>query len=303
MAAPFRIVDAHHHLWDLGASHRYPWLMERGVVRFFGDPTPIQCDYLPDDFRRDIGDLPVVASVHIQVGVAPGDELEESLWLQKQHRERGLPSAIVAYCDLTAPDFSARLDEHERAAALRGVRQIVGRSVEEDQRTGSAALLDSSAFLAGLRCLAQRNLTFDLQLIPAQMERAAALLSLVPELRVALCHAGSLSDFSPDGRALWKRGIRRLSKLPNLICKLSGFGMFDKNWSAQSVREQFDTILMAFGPERMAFGSNFPVDKLAMSYSEVWQRYFEFAEGLSAEEQCHLFHDAAARLYRLSNDP
>lgn len=296
---PHRIVDAHHHLWDLSASHRYPWLIERGVVRFFGDPGAIQRDYLVEDFRKDIGDLPVVGSVHIQVGVAPGDELEETCWLQDQHRQHGLPTAIVAYCDLTAPDLEARLDDQQAAEALRGVRQIVGRSVEEDQRTGSAASLDSPAFLAGLRCLAKRDLAFDLQLIPTQMERAAVLLSQVPKLRVALCHAGSLSDFSAEGRAVWKRGIRRLAELPNLICKLSGFGMFDKNWSAQSIREQFDTVLAEFGPERAAFGSNFPVDKLAMAFDEVWLRYFSLSEGLAENELASLFHDTAASFYRI----
>ena len=65
------IVDAHHHLWDLDAV-RYPWLMARGVRRFFGDPTPIQKNYLVSDLRADAGDYVIDASVHTQVGVAPG---------------------------------------------------------------------------------------------------------------------------------------------------------------------------------------------------------------------------------------
>ena len=68
------IVDAHHHLWDLDACD-YPWLMARGVRRFFGDPTPIQKNYLVSDLRADAGDYVIDASVHIQVGVAPGDEV------------------------------------------------------------------------------------------------------------------------------------------------------------------------------------------------------------------------------------
>ena len=64
------IVDAHHHLWDLEACH-YPWLMARGVKRFFGDPTPIQKNYLVADLRRDAADYALDGSVHVQVGVAP----------------------------------------------------------------------------------------------------------------------------------------------------------------------------------------------------------------------------------------
>jgi predicted TIM-barrel fold metal-dependent hydrolase len=301
MAQPERILDAHHHLWDLGAKHRYPWLIQRGIVRFFGDPAPIQRDYLVGDFREDVGALPLVGSVHIQVGVAPGDELAETRWLQKQHRDHGLPSAIVAFCDLAAPDLARRLEAHQQALNLRGIRQIVGRSAEEDQTTGSGALLENPAFLDGLRTVAQHDLSFDLQLIPRQMAQAAALLSQVPELKVALCHAGSLSDFSEDGRALWRRGIRRLAELPNLICKLSGFGMFDQRWTADSIREQFDTALDTFGPQRMAFGSNFPVDKLALPYDAVWQRYFALAHQLPPAEQSSLFHDTAARFYRIAD--
>lgn len=299
MSLPERIIDAHHHLWDLEAEHRYPWLMEVGVARFFGDPAPIQRDYQVTDFRSDIGDLPVVSSVHVQVGVAPGDELAETLWLEEQSRLHGLPNAIIAFCDLTASGLDARLDAHRSATALRGIRQIVGRSEAEDARTGSGALLDDPAFLSGLQCIAKLGLSFDLQLIPAQMERAAALMSQVPGLRVALCHAGSLSDRSPEGFARWKHGIGQLAKLPNLICKLSGFGMFDRNWSAQSVEDQFDTVLEAFGPKRLAFGSNFPVDKLAMSYVDVWRRYFVLAKGLSNYERNRMFHGTAAEFYRI----
>ena len=59
-----RIIDAHHHLWYLNACH-YPWLMDRGVERFFGDPTPIQKNYLVGDFRDDASDYELAASVHV----------------------------------------------------------------------------------------------------------------------------------------------------------------------------------------------------------------------------------------------
>jgi len=73
-----RIIDAHHHLWDLDACH-YPWLMERGVIRFFGDPAPIQRNYLASELRADAANYELAGSVHIQVGVAGGDEVNESL--------------------------------------------------------------------------------------------------------------------------------------------------------------------------------------------------------------------------------
>ena len=137
-----RIIDAHHHLWDLDACH-YPWLMARGVTRFFGDPTPIQKNYLVSDLREDAVHYDLVASVHVQVGVAPGDELRETAWLQRVADSAGLPSAIIAFCELDSPDAPHRLASQLEFSRLRGVRQIIGRSDEEDAVTGSGALIDN----------------------------------------------------------------------------------------------------------------------------------------------------------------
>jgi predicted TIM-barrel fold metal-dependent hydrolase len=292
------IVDAHHHLWDLNAVH-YPWLMEKGVRRFFGDPAPIQKDYLASDFRADIGALPVVKSVHIQVGVAPADSVKETMWLEEHAKANGVPHAIIAFVDLTADDVEAQLDAHAAASRLRGVRQIVGRSAEEDVRTGTASLITNSAFARGLRALAARGLSFDLQLVPPQMEAAADLLAGIPDLKLALCHGGSLSDFSADGRALWAAGIAALAALPNILCKVSGFGMFDNHWTDESVKPQFETLLDHFGPARMAFGSNFPVDKLYSDYASVWARFDALSAGLSSDERTAMFAENAESFYRI----
>ena len=74
-------IDAHHHLWDLQTID-YPWLMARGQLRFFGDPTPIAKNYLPEDFLGESARYRPLQSVHIQVGVGKGSELAETRWLQ-----------------------------------------------------------------------------------------------------------------------------------------------------------------------------------------------------------------------------
>ena len=298
MSLPERIVDAHHHLWDLSHCH-YPWLMEKGVRRFFGDPAPIQKNYLAEDFRADIGDLPVVKSVHIQVGVTPEDAVKETAWLQATGEAHGFPHAIVAFTDLTAPDLEDQLDTHARHDRLRGVRQIVGRSAEEDRRTGTRGLLSDPAFLDGLRTLAARDLSFDLQLTPPLMQAMADLLEQVPDLKVALCHAGSPSDFSHEGLAEWHAGLARLACLPNLICKLSGFGMFQPNWSAETLRPLVLDAIGAFGPDRIAVGSNFPVDKLASRYDEVFAAFTTIMAEFTAEAREAMFAGCAERFYRI----
>ena len=292
------IVDAHHHLWDLEACH-YPWLMARGVQRFFGDPTEIQRNYLVDELRRDAADYELLGSVHVQVGVAEGDDLAETAWLESTANAAGLPSAIVAYCDLTRPDAARRLEQHLAHTHVRGIRQIVGRSAEEDAATGSDRLLDDPVWLENLGLLPELGLSFDLQLIPSQAVRAAEVLARVPDLKVALCHCGSPGDQHVQNRKTWAEGISLLASLPNVACKLSGFGMFNHKWTLESIRPLVETCIEAFGPARAMFGSNFPVDKLYRSYNELWRAYEDIVIGFTASDQERLFAATARQFYRL----
>ncbi len=139
-----RRIDAHHHLWDLHAV-TYPWLMAKGVVRFFGDPTPIQRDYLLEEFRRDAQAAGFSASVHIQVGASDGFEEAKSVQ-QIADANPDWPLVQVVFCDLTSKDLNAQLDAYQAMSTVRGVRQIVGRAslfgrlqvVTSDGRSGHA---------------------------------------------------------------------------------------------------------------------------------------------------------------------
>jgi predicted TIM-barrel fold metal-dependent hydrolase len=271
-----RIIDAHHHLWDLGACH-YPWLMERGVPRFFGNPEPIQRNYLASELRADASDFELAGSVHIQVGVAPGDEVRESEWLSK----------------------SAVLDRHAAFSRVRGIRHIVGRSAEEDKATGSDALLDDATWLRNLASLRERNFSFDLQLIPQQVNRVADVLETVPGLRVALCHCGSPWDQTAAGLESWRSGLQRLAALPDVYCKISGLSMFNHDWSIEELRPIVSSCIDIFGPERCMFGSNFPVDKLHKTYRDIWHAYEALTGQYSSQEQAAMFANTAESFYRL----
>jgi predicted TIM-barrel fold metal-dependent hydrolase len=288
-------IDALHHLWDLQALN-YPWLMAKGVRRFFGDPTPIAHNYLPQDFLAESDRYKPQQSVHIQVGVAQGSELEETRWLQGLDQ---IPNAIVAYADLSATELAATLAVQSQNCRLRGIRQIIGRHPVEDLRHGSDKLLDNARWLEGLHQLAHAGLSFDLQLIPPQMNRAFAVLQQVPELKVALCHCGSPWDQSPQGLEHWRRGLRRFAALPNFYCKISGLGMFNPNWEIEDLRHLILEVIDIFGPARVMFGSNFPVDKLYRSYTDLWQAYEEITGCFNEEERRQLYCKTAASFYRI----
>jgi len=285
-------IDSHHHLWDLKDVH-YPWLMEFGKPRFFGDPTPIQRDYLLAEHRAISHNHGFVASVHIQVGAEDG--LAEARWVdQVAHANPEWPMVQVAFCDLTAPDRDVQLDQFQALPSVVGVRQIVGRSPDEDAKNGTNALIADPEFKAGLHSLASRGLSFDLQLIPELMKPMGKVLEQVPDLQMALCHAGSPYDRSSDGIVKWAVGLAQLSALQNVSCKLSGLGMFDHDWNAGTVRPIADVVMKQFGPDRVMFGSNFPVCSLSSSFDELMERHMAI---VPEEHHKAVFHDNAERFY------
>jgi len=302
---PYPIYDAHHHLWDLEAVH-YPWLATKGIVRFFGDPAPIQKNYLADNLSDDIGSLPVEKTVHIQVGADDDQHLLESQTVQKFADNSDVANAIIGFCALEENSRNEMLDAYQRLDNFRGVRQIVGRSPAEDKETGTGSLLANPNWLEGLKELERRSLSFDLQLIPEQMQSAAGLLAEVPKLSVALCHCGSpwyTPDSNPKGWNMWQEGLQTLAKLPNVHCKISGLTMFDHNWSVDTLRPIIEQVIFTFGPERCMFASNFPVDKLHANYQQLWYAYLEIVEnlspGLSEDLKRGLFKENCARFYKI----
>ena len=210
-----------------------------------------------------------------------------------------MPNAIIPFCDATKPDVEARLEQHLAHIAVRGVRQIIGRSAEEDRKTGTSNLLSDGTFERGLKVLAARGLSFDLQLTPPLMKACADLFSKVPDLKVALCHAGSLSAFNKARLEEWETGLRALAGLPNLICKVSGFEMFNHNWTCETIEPHIHKVIEIFGPTRVAFGSNFPVDKLYASYEHTFGAYLSICERYDPIERDAMFRSVAEAFYRI----
>lgn len=287
------MIDAHHHLWDLEAVD-YPWLMAKDEVRFFGDPAPIQRDYLIDAFRRDAAEFN--GSVHIQVGAA--DPWAEAAWVQSvADAAPDWQMAQVAFADLTAPDIGAQLDRLQTLSSVRGVRQIVGRAAGEDAATGTNSLLADPAFLSGLQEVGRRGLSFDLQLTPALIAQMSDVLAQAPDTAIALCHAGSPQDRSTAGLAGWADQMRLLAALPQVTCKLSGLGMFDHTWTVDRFKPIVDTCLNLFGPTRCMFGSNFPVDSLYSDYARLFDAYQTL---VPVDHHTQVFRDTACAFYAIA---
>jgi len=267
-----RLIDAHHHLWipertepDLG----YGWLRDIGAMKPFGDPTPIQRDYEWDEYVAESGEHELVGSVFVQTDGALPDPVAETAWVQSVFQATGLPHAIVALADLSAPDLDELLDRHALSTAFRGVRQILSRLDDDPARSfASRHLIRDPAWRDGFAQLERRGLSFDLQCYPEQVDEVVAVLERHPGTSVIIDHAGSPHQRDPAGLARWREAMTRLAQLPRTCVKLSGFGMFDPRWDADAILPLVAHLLERFGEPRLLFGSNFPVDRLMATFDQ-----------------------------------
>jgi len=245
--------------------------MARGAKRFFGDPTPIQKDYLAADLIEDARDFELVGSTHIQVGVDEEDAVKETRWLQSiSEIGPNLPTAIVAFADLRCDDLEEQISLHQQSKRFRGIRQIIGRHPAEDRKTGSSLLIGDPNFVRGLKLLERLELSFDLQLIESQYGTTQRMFEALPKLSIAICHFASPWDLSKDGFKRWRLAMKPFSDMPNVCMKFSGFGMFRPDWTVDDIKPFIETALELFGPKRCMAGSNFPVDKLYGGYDRIW---------------------------------
>jgi predicted TIM-barrel fold metal-dependent hydrolase len=289
-------IDAHHHLWDLSRV-QYPWLLAKGEVRFFGQPDPIRKNYLVHHFEKDSGGR-ISRSVHVQVGARPEDELKETAFVQQCSLESGgrFPAGAVVALDLGQEDIRESLEPQQAFPVTRGVRHMIGKSAEENPALPPFV---PEIWVPNWRRLAMLGLSFDLQLTEDQYGMVLAALQQVPDLKVSMCHLASPWDRSADGFRRWRDWMRRFAELPNLVMKISGLSMFTKQWEEPTFSEWAEASIDIFGADRCMLGSNFPVDRLYVSYDELFSAWQKLAAKCSADEAAQLTGGTAARFYRL----
>lgn len=295
-----KVVDAHFHIWDLQENY-YPWLVDEPKKMILGDYGPIRRNYLISDFFEDASCIDLVAAVHIQAEHDEADHVRETRWLQgvaDSTASHGFPQAIVANCDFAAPDIEAVLEAHCQHPNMRGIRRAVHRWLHAD--TPYDPLRDP-VWTGNFGLLRKFGLSFDHQAFPEQIEDSLALMRRYPDIQFILTHLGLPLWRDASGMERWHDNIRKYAEMSNCAIKISGFGMSDQNWTAQSIRPLVEHAIEHFGIGRCALASNFPVEGLHKPYAEVWSAYRELFASYSADEQASLFAGTALRLYRIES--
>lgn len=293
-------IDPHHHLWDLD-RHSYPWLTHKPQpLMVCGDVAPIAHSYLLADYLADMRNQNLVKSVHVDAGFDPSDPAAETAWLQAIADRHGFPHGIVARAELDSPGIERILEGHRRFANVRGIRHIVNWHTDPTKTfIARPDLLTDERWLAGFALLRRYDLSFDLQLYPAQMADAARLAHRHPDTRIILNHAGMPIDRDAENVELWRRGMRALAANPNVSVKISGLGMVDWHWTEESIRPFVLETIDIFGVGRAMFASNFPVDKLYTPLDTLYGAFRSLTVSFTPAEQHKLFYANAERVYRI----
>lgn len=302
---PPRIVDSHHHFWQLtaGGSVRYPWLQEAYDPDHFilGAYDALRGDFLPADLRRHWGALPVVATVHVEAECLRADALAETAWLHRLHDTHGAPAAVVAWVDLLADDAQERLTQQCRYPLVRAIRfkPTTRASADATSVTGMPGALDDPRWPRALAQLRDHGLAWDLRVPYWHLEEAAKVLHALPDLPVVVEHTGLPWDRTPQGLAVWRRGLQALAERPRVALRLSEFGLRDRAWDASENRDLVRAAVAIFGAERCMFGSNFPVASLRVDYPSLVAMLDDALAGLSPAQQDAVWCRNAADFYRI----
>lgn len=285
------VIDAHHHLWR-AALGAHPWLE--------GKPA-LSRDFTVADYDASFAGTEIAATVWIEA-LAADPEVELRRAEAERRRSGGRrASALIAHAPLDAPDIGDRLDRLAALSpALRGVRDIVSAGAGRPSLARRPDLLAAPGFRRGLEALAARGLVFELMLRPHQMPQAARLLAAVPDLRVAVQHAGDPWDQSAAGLVAWADGLQALAALPDVVLKVSALQCHDPGWNRDSLRRLVDVMHARFGPARMAWGSDWPVHDLACPGPVALAAMRDILADWPAEAQQAILAGTAARLYGLA---
>jgi predicted TIM-barrel fold metal-dependent hydrolase len=311
-------IDPHHHLWDLD-RHHYPWLAEADHDRGWGDWSALRRSYTLAELMQDVAGLEggppsgraglsgawrMLGSVHVQANIDPSDPVAETRWLDALASDpvnaRGLPSGIVAWADFSAPSLDALLDAHAQASSrMRGIRQVLNRHPNPRLNRAVHDFLADAGWRDRIGALRRYGWSFDAQIYWHQMDSLAALAARHDSITFIVDHAGMPVERDRDGLAGWRKGLRTLAACPNVVIKLSGYGMADIGWTVDRLKPYVIEPIECFGAERAMFASNFPVDRLMSDYARLWQSYDALTRGASNAERTALFCGTARRVYRL----
>src|SRR5579863_6503450 len=274
-------IDAHQHFWKYDPV-RHSWINDGMWV--------IRRDYSPVDLLPLLQAAGMDGCVTVQVNQTE-DENRELLELAGRF---DFIRGVVGWIDLQNPAVEERLEWYRAFPKLKGFRHIL-------QGERDRALMLKPAFKRGIGSLRKFGYTFDILIFPDQLGYTRDFVASFPDQPFIIDHIAKPYIRDRFITEEWKDAIRAVAAYPNVSCKISGMVTEAdwKHWKPEHFRPYLDTVVEAFGPGRIVFGSDWPVCLVAAEYAQVVGIVEDYFTGFSAKERAALFGGNAERFYRL----
>ena len=273
-------IDAHHHLWKFDTKE-YGWIDEHMQV--------LRRDFLPADLHKEM----MAAGIDGAVAVQARQTVEETRWLLELAGQNDFMKGVVGWVPLVDPKVGGIIEQFAANPKLRGVRHIL-----QDEPDENHILRDD--FNRGIRELARHNLTYDILIFERHLPQTIRFVDQYPNQKFVVDHLAKprvkFKALSP-----WREHILELAKRQNVYCKISGLATEadHKNWTEEQLQPYMETVLAAFGPRRVMFGSDWPVCLLALGYRRWVGIVEKVAAELSDGERNRLWGETATEAYGL----
>jgi L-fuconolactonase len=273
-------IDSHHHFWNYDPV-TYDWIDD--------SMRAIQRDFLPEDLLAEIASVGVDGVVSVQAR----QSLEETQWLLDFADKNEFIKGVVGWVNLLSPDISADLERFAENPKFKAVRHVIQGEPDEN-------FILQGDFNRGIRELVSFSLVYDILILERHLPQTIQFVDAHPNQIFVLDHIAKPpireGHFEP-----WNQKIRELAKRPNVYCKVSGMATEADftNWSEAQLQPYFDTVLEAFGAQRLMYGSDWPVCLVACSYTRWHDVVSSWVRDLSLHEQARIFGGTAEEIYEL----
>ncbi|MGY3212049.1 amidohydrolase family protein [Mucilaginibacter sp. HD30] len=274
-------IDSHQHFWKYDPI-RDSWINDEMAV--------IQRDFFPEDLEPVLKNNAINGCVIVQ-----SDQSEEENHFQLQNAAGyNFIKGVVGWVDLSSANVEQRLEYYSQFEKLKGFRHVLQGEPQRD-------FMLRPEFLNGISLLEKYGFTYDILVFPDQLKFVSEMVAKFPKQKFVLDHIGKpyikdkiISDWDVD--------IAALGKFDNVFCKISG--MVTENnwhtWTPEDFDPYMDVVVEAFGTDKIMFGSDWPVCKVAATYEEVYGIVKNYFSGYSESEKAKVFGENAIKFYSLS---
>ena len=272
-------IDAHQHFWRY-STEEYDWIDDRMAA--------IRRDFLPNDLAPLLLECGIDATVAVQAR----QSMEETHWLLDLAGENDWIAGVVGWVALTDPAIEETLQRLALNLKFKGVRHVLQGEADK--------YMARDDFNHGVAKLSQYDLTYDLLVQERQLPAAIAFVDRHPNQPIVLDHLAkpliAARELEP-----WRANIRELAQRPHVSCKLSGMVTEADfaHWTIDHLRPYVETVLEAFGTDRVLFGSDWPVCTVASSYGLWVGTVQKFTADLSTDERAKVLGGNAIDFYGL----